>query len=270
MLVVIPALVQHRPVVELSISRLRVQLPGAKFMVICPSCDDYASLSDGTVSVFADDAFAPVSKGVLREALLPAKRHMVGWYYQQLLKYAAVNASQATRVLVLDADTVVLRSVMCEPGTFFTSKERNKAYLRHFRLLFGMDATLRASAIVNFMWFETQALRSMLAAIESAHGKKWWDAIVSIANSIGADVAFSEYETYANWYAARTGTHTEVPIDMFRRGDLLLRNQSDYTQVLGAVHAKGYDAVAFELNHRSSLLRRVATRAVLELGLRRW
>lgn len=270
MLVVIPALAQHRPVVELSISRLRVQLPDARFMVICPSCDDYVSLSDGTVSVLSDDVFAPVSKSVLRGALLPAKRHMVGWYYQQLLKYAAVNASKAARVLVLDADTVVLRNVMCQPGTFFTSKERNESYLHHYRHLFGMDATLRASAIVNFMWFETQALRSMLAAIEAAHGKKWWTAIVSIANSISADGEFSEYETYANWYAARTGTHTEVPVDMFRRGDLLLRKQGDYTRVLRAVQAKGYDAVAFELNHRRSLFRRVAMRAVLALGLRRW
>lgn len=270
MLIVIPAIAQHRPVVEISIARLKLRYPDAKFMVVCPSLDDFSNLSDCRVNVTSDESLAPVSKVELTRALAPSKRHLAGWYYQQLLKYAAVTASKSTRVLVLDADTVILDDITCKPGTFFTSKERNASYFEHFNQMFGINPILQGSAIVNFMWFESQALRTMLATIESEHKQDWWNVIISIANNIKTAGAFSEYETYANWYAAWAGKHIEIPISIFRRGDLLLRHRDDYLRVASSVEKKSYHAVAFELNHQNTLIRRIATRLAFHLGLRLW
>jgi hypothetical protein len=271
MLVVIPATAQHKPVVALSIKRLQQQLPSARFLVVCPDPARYADMVSDDIAVEPDSAYAPVSKPQLSGLLTPEKRHQAGWYFQQLLKYAIVVKSGARQVLVLDADTVMLRDARYEPGTFFTSRERNDGYFIHYQRLLGLSPRLKASAITNGMWFESEALSMMLGAIERQHGGiAWWRTIISIANGIPSTGAFSEYETYANWYAATFGSHREIPIHMFRRGDLLLSETSDHEAVIQRVEARGYDLVAFELHHHGNWWRRAATGMVLQLGLRVW
>lgn len=269
-LVAIPAVAPHRPVVELSLSRLRECLPDAQVLIVTPTPDAFNDLAGPGVRIEHDKRFAPITKQDMAQLLDPSKRHLPGWYYQQLLKYAIVASSDAVRTLILDADTVVLRDLRCEAGTFFTSRERNEGYFEHYRRFVGKDAPLKASAVTNFMWFDNAALRAMLSMTEARHGQPWWQSVIAIANGITADAAFSEYETYANWYAAEFGRFTEVPIDMFRRADLLLRNDGDHARVLEAIRSKRYDAAAFELHHRSSWARRVSIRAVFRLGLRAW
>lgn len=271
MLVVIPATSSHKPVVEVSITRLRRRFPQASFLVVCPSPEVFANLRSNNVDIAADDEFAPVTKPVLAAALSPAKRHLVGWYYQQFLKYAVVAKTREARVLVVDADTVLIRDIECGPNVFFTSKERHEVYFEHFRCLFGASAPFQASAITNFMWFDSDALRGMLSEIQELNNNKWWwEVIIDIANEISADGAFSEYETYANWFSLRHGHHIEVPIHMFRRGDLLIRSEADYSRVVDEVATKGYDAVAFELNHRSGFLRQLGAWMVLKLAIKLW
>lgn len=269
-LVAIPAVATHRPVVQLSLARLRDCLPDAQVLIVTPTPEAFDDLSGPATRVVHDRQFAPITKQDLVPLLNPSKRHLPGWYYQQLLKYAIVASSDAARTLILDADTVVLRDLNCEPGTFFTSRERNEGYFEHYRRFLGKAAPLQASAVTNFMWFDSAALRAMLSMAEERHGRPWWQSVIDIANGIQADAAFSEYETYANWYAAEFGRFTEVPIDMFRRADLLLRNDGDHARVLEAIRIKRYDAAAFELHHRSSWARRVTVRAVFGLGLRAW
>lgn len=269
-LVVIPATSNHKPVVEISIERLMRRFPQATFLVVCPSPDAFTNLRDNNVCIAADDEFAPVIRPILAAALSPAKTHLVGWYYQQFLKYAVVAKAREARVLVVDADTIVMRDIQHRPSAFFTSKERHEPYFEHFRRLFGETAPFKASAITNFMWFSPDTLREMLFEIQERHNNTWWKVIVDIANNISADGAFSEYETYANWFSLRNGHHTEVPITIFRRGDLLARSASDFARVVGEVEAKGYDAVAFELNHRGGVLRRLGGRMVLKLAIKLW
>lgn len=270
MLIVIPATSKHKPVVEVSIARLKYSFPEASFLIVCPSPDVFTNLIDGNVRIAADDEFALVNRTDLEAALSPSKRHLVGWYYQQFLKYAVVASAREARVMMLDADTVVMRDIQCAPNVFFTSKERHEVYFEHFRGLFNATAPFKASAITNFMWFDAEALREMLFEIAELHHNEWWKVIVDIANDISADGAFSEYETYANWFSLRHGPHTEVPIHIFRRGDLLIRSLSDYTRVIAVVEAKGYEAVAFELNHRGGFLRRLGVRLLLKFSIKHW
>lgn len=270
MLIVIPAILRHKPVVELAIARLKNRFPDASYLIVCPVPDEFISLNDTIVRIAADDEFSLVSRAELAAALTPTKRHLVSWYYQQLLKYAVVADTQESRVLVLDSDTVVMRDIRCGPNVFFTSKERHDKYFEHFRVLFRATAPFKASAITNFMWFNTNALREMLLEIEGIHYKKWWKAIIDIINNISQDSAFSEYETYANWFALRHGPHAEVPIHIFRRGDLLIRSETDYARVISEVEGKDFEMVAFEFNHRGGLLRKLGARIFLKFSIRRW
>jgi hypothetical protein len=270
MRIIIPATSIHRPVVELSIERLKRRYPLADILIITPAPDVFAEFKCDTVQIGADADYSPITKAELAATLFREKAHLAGWYFQQFLKYAAVAAAQDRRVLVLDADTVVLRDIECEPGTFFTSKARHRDYYEHFKILFGDLISFQASAITNFMWFDSDEVRRMLVEICERHSKSWWLAIISIANGIHAECAFSEYETYANWVSLRHGCHTEVPIHIFWRGDLLLRSRTDHYRVLREVEKRGYDAVAFEMQHRRGIIRQLGARFILNFSIRRW
>lgn len=270
MLIVIPATSRHKPVVEISIARLKNRFPEASFLIVCPSPDVFSNLSGSNVRIAADDEFALVKKAELEAVLSPSKRHLLGWYFQQFLKFAVIASARETSVLVLDADTVVLRDIQSQPNVFFTSKERHEVYFEHFQTLFHATAPFKASAITNFMWFNADALRAMLLEISEIHHNVWWKFIADIANDISANGAFSEYETYANWFALHHGSHTEIPIHLFRRGDLLIRSAADYPRMIAEAEAKGYDAVAFELNHRGGFLRKLSAWVLLGLAIKQW
>jgi Family of unknown function (DUF6492) len=270
MLIVIPATAQHKPVVEISVARLRKSSPNANILIVCPNPEVFLSLSDGNVRIASDDEFAVVNKTELKAILSTSKRHLVGWYYQQFLKYAIVASLSDSRVFILDADTVVLCDIEIGSVAFFTSKERHDDYFDHFQVLFNTTPPFKASAITNFMWFNTKALRSMLLEISERHQKVWWRVIIDIANDIAANGAFSEYETYANWFSRNHGSHTEIPIHVFRRGDLLLDSKKDYIRVIDKVEAKGYDAVAFELHHSTGFIRKLGAMLFLKLAIKRW
>jgi hypothetical protein len=270
MLIFIPAIANHRPVVEISISRLKRKYQNANFLIVCPLVEQFSDLGGENIQIAADAEYAPISKLELALILSPEKKHLVNWYYQQLLKYAVIAKSHERRILVIDADTVLIRDIDCVEYTFFTSKERNQGYFEHFFKLFGEVAPLKNSAIANFMWFSPSQLRIMLSEIQLKFQNSWWIALVDVANTIKIDTAFSEYETYANWCALGNGRHIETPIHIFRRGDLLINSESDYAKVVNEVESKGYDAVAFEMNHQNSFVRRVGARVVLMLAFRNW
>ena len=227
-------------------------------------------LADEQTRIAPDDEFSVLTKAEVAALLVPQKQEVAGWYYQQLLKYSIVARSKFDRVLILDADTVVLRDIETSDCEFFTSKERHRPYFDHFEALFGARPPLKSSAITNFMWFKPLALCEMLSEIEARHHKLWWTAIIDIANPIADRGAFSEYETYANWIALHHGPHLEIPIFTFRRGDLLLSRATDYLSVVEKTRNHGYCSVAFEENHSNGWMQRLLANAIIALSLKKW
>ena len=270
MLIIIPATAGHLATVEISVMRMKTQYPSARFLIVCPLFADFSHLKGDDVEIIEDEKFMPLTKQDLEKILSPEKKQCVSWYYQQILKYAVIARSFESRLLLIDADTILIRNVNCEKNVFFTERGRHDAYFSHFYMLFDETAKLNNSAITNFMWFEPKALREMLSEINMRHGKEWWKVIVDKANDIPVNGAFSEYETYANWISLRQGTHLEVPIHLFRRGDLLVNSKADYTRLIKEIESHGYDGVAFELHHRNGFFLKIGAWFALKLGLKLW
>lgn len=269
-LVVIPAIAAHLPIVEISLHRLKARYKQASFLIVSPSPDVFKHLANAHTRIAPDHEFSEVSKNDLARLLSADKAKRCGWYYQQLLKFAIVAKAPFDRVLILDADTIILREIDIAPNEFFTSKERHRPYFQHFKALFNVNPPFKSSAITNFMWFESKALREMLSEIEELHQQSWWMAIIHVANPIAHDGAFSEYETYANWYALRHGPHVEIPMNIFRRGDLLIHGKASLSDSIHAAQSAGYGAMAFELNHSKSVIHRLGALLTLSFRLRIW
>ena len=271
MQIIIPALLIHKPIMKISIRELTKQIPNAKFLIVTPNKKDFVSLKSFNIEIKEDKDFTSVSIACVKKKLSIKKTNLAKWYYQQFLKYSIVAASAEPQVLLIDADTIPINTIICPPNSFFTSKESSTNYRKHFRALFLVDAPLKKSSIVNFMWFQPNFLREMLKQIKVLHNKEWWDAIIDIDNSLKIDNhSFSEYETYANWFAVFKSQVREIPIHIFRRGDLLVDIFTDYKKIFTYVRAKGYSSIAFEHNHRSNFFYKVSVKVILFLGIKRW
>lgn len=270
MKVCIPAIADHLAIVRVSVAWLRKTMPDVGLTIVCPDPAQFAEFVPQGIAVAADADFAVIGKAALRAELAPDKQRVTGWYYQQLLKFAIVAAQPDDHVLILDADTVLLRDLRTSPPTFYTTREENAPYFEHYGRLMGASRTLTRSAVANFMVFAPASLRDMLADIERRHGAPWWKAIVDIANAIDSPTAFSEYETYANWMAAANPAQPVQPLRLFRRGDLLVSSPPDFDRVSAAAARRSYDAIAFEMQHRSDFRRRLQARLVMALGLAPW
>lgn len=270
MIVCIPATMGHRDIVKVSIDRLKVFMPDTSILIVCPEPGDYAAFTEPGVSVAADRDYSLIDKTGVHNLLAPSKRAAARWYYQQLLKFAVVSALEVEDVLVLDADTVLLKDLRLRPTPFYTTNEVNDPYFDHYHRLTGRQRTLSKSAVANFMFFEPATMRKMLIDIEERHSMEWWRAIITIANDIPSITAFSEYETYANWYSSANPAYLSPALRIFRRGDLLVKTANDFNRVCATAGRRGYEAIAFEMQHQSNLQRRIMARIVMTFGLSPW
>ena len=176
---------------------------------------------------------------------------------------------ETEKVLILDADTVLLFNPFDSPNTFYYTREQNLPYYAMVEQLFGYRPVLEYSCIANFMVFCPSSLSSLVEEIEYRHKKTWPYAIISILNSNPLDFNFSEYETYSNWLAINSPPVTLRQLRIFRRGDLLLKS-SNYLDVVRYLALKRYHCVAFEHTHSSSASKKIAARLISFFGLRAW
>jgi len=240
-------------------------------MLVTPDPASLSSLRDLQVDIAADSDYMTLSKAQVQDKLPQSKKRLAGWYYQQILKFDIVLKSRASHVLILDADTVLLKAIrMPAPDeiVFPRSSEFHEPYFRSFESLTGMQRSLKWSAIVNVMWFSRTSVADLVNHIERQRGLCWRQAILEVSARDNSDGSYSEYETYANWCAHHAKHVTQSPFRLFRRADLLLSRHRSVERIVVEAEQRRYDAIAFEQEHSNrTRLRRVAARALFSVGL---
>ena len=269
MLIVIPATKEHKSTVEISIKRLKLFYRNALIWIVCPNPLDFEDLRSKTVYIFPDEKFSIINKFQLKQLFTKNEKSLIGWYYQQILKYSIISSvKKDCKVLLLDADTILLDRFEPLKKGFFVSREPSKAYLDHYRMLLGFEPRLKKSPITNFMWFDPLLLNRMLKEIEKRHMCPWWQAIIQIIKM--HKYSFSEYLTYANWVSNSFNNPEEVLIKSFRRAELLNNFFKNSDQIIKAIKLKGYQTATFELNHNKNLTIKIFAFIILSLSIRFW
>lgn len=173
----------------------------------------------------------------------PNKIKRVGWYFKQIMNFYAafVIPGVSSNILILDADTVFLRStefvddqgvMLHAPGT-----EHYQAYFDHMqRFLPGLKKVLKEhSGISHHMLFQKPILEDLFSLVESHHNLKFWQAycrcvdIKEIALSGSAD-----YEIYFNFVLMRTKQIKLRPFkwaNITKRSDIKPHQEQGYTFV---------------------------------------
>ena len=132
-----------------------------------------------------------------------------GWYYQQILKMNYARMTTAANYLVWDADTIPLKSIPffdIEGRVYFTTAEEyHTPYFHTYEQLLGEKPPHTKSFISQHMVVNTAVMRNILRDIESIHQVGDWteELLHVLCNSPYSKNLFSEYETYANYFASR-------------------------------------------------------------------
>lgn len=201
--VVIACIDKDLPVLKCCIQAARIFIEDGidRIFVVAPESPGIrlVAQSQGCVFVNENDVFevkrADVScrvKGVDRS----------GWLFKQLLVLAADRLSSNGHILILDADTVLIRPhrfLAHDKVTFFVSDELHPPYFTAYRHLLRMPWRFPLSFVSHYMLFERRRLEELRAAIERENHCPWHEAISAIGRDTEEISFFSEYETYGNY-----------------------------------------------------------------------
>jgi hypothetical protein len=144
-----------------------------------------------------------------RSSNVPFFPKAFGWYYQQILKMNYARMTSAKNYLVWDADTIPLKSIPFFDSNgrvyFTTAEEYHAPYFHTYEQLLGEKPAHNNSFISQHMIVNTAVMRNILEHIESIHQvDDWTQALLQVlCKSPYSQNLFSEYETYANYFASR-------------------------------------------------------------------
>ncbi|HCU00804.1 TPA: hypothetical protein DIC20_03820 [Candidatus Dependentiae bacterium] len=143
----------------------------------------------------------------------PEKQARVGWYFKQILNFYAPFEipNISSNVLILDADTVLLRTVtfVDEEGNMLHAPgaEYHIPYFEHMqKFLPGLKRVFhKLSGISHHMLFQRAVLEDLFNLIESRHNCKFWQAYCRCVDI--KDIALAgaaDYEIYFNFVLQRS------------------------------------------------------------------
>ncbi len=200
--VLIPIIRKDLVTLPLAIAGLRQHLrhPLGQFILVSPPDAAIQDFCRQNGCVWRDENSAlPIRKSDIRFEVNRVDR--AGWLFQQLLKLAADQFSDAEHILLFDADTVLLQPQRFEHegrSLQLISDEYHWPYYNTYYKLFGTPPTDRFSFIAHHMLVNRQRLAELRAELERRHQRPWYQAILDQLDPHEAS-SLSEYETYGHW-----------------------------------------------------------------------
>ena len=163
------------------------------------------------------------------EEFINSPNSRIGWIFQQLLKLYAplVIPDISPNVLILDADTILLKSIRFQDAAgaslFNVGTEYHFPYFEHaLRLLPSFKKVFpRYSGICHHMLFQKEVLEDLFAEIKAMHAVEPWQALMRCIDveQIGGS-SFSEYEIYFNFIFSHTTKAKIRPLRWENVGDV--------------------------------------------------
>lgn len=142
----------------------------------------------------------------IKNTIAPYFPERSGWYLQQFLKMAFVNSQYCKgNYLIWDADTIILKDILfdSERTSFTLGKEKlNMDYANTYRSIFSEDFIFHSSMISQQIYVKKAVMKELIEEIESRTKLLFYFGILNNLKGSSPSL-FSEYETYANYYANR-------------------------------------------------------------------
>lgn len=204
----------------------------------------------------------PFSVEYYRQQLTEKYKHRSGWYYQQMIKlYCDTIPDIREYVLILDADTVIVR-----PFKLFDKDGKalfgyvdyfNEEYRKTGRKLnprFRFPLWDKYSMIDHHMIFHLPLLQDLKDRIRLVHKKPLWEALGDLLPKVTHESAFSEYELYANFVHQYYPDHMVLrPLEHINTGKLQEVNDAIERQHCDMISLHDYLRLAEEYDRVNEL-----------------
>ena len=208
--------------------------------------------SEKNVKILDENALVPeLNFGIVAECMEKkgaGKEDRVGWYFQQLLKFAFAKSQYAKEYyLTWDADTIPLTPISFFDGEtpLFTKKiEHHKPYFVTLNRILGFGKLVDFSFIAEHMIFKVPIVKEMLDAITvypTSEGNNWVEKIMFACHfAPGQGPYFSEFETFGNYCVKYHPSLYQVrQLNTFRSAGMIRGRH---------INEKLLDRLAFDLN----------------------
>ncbi len=244
--VVIPTHPKDLDLAEICIQCLRKNLrhPLEGIYVVSPPSDEARSFCErvgekGDVHYINEKESYPFTHDEVKAEFARFQaRTAPSWLFQQLLKLNCDAVTENEHVLILDADTMLLRPrIFFDGQTLFQdfSHENNPMYYMTHERLTGQRVRPLFSFVCHHMFAQRSILQALRARIEEQTGMGWWRAIIDAQrdehwpgkylNREGPFNYFSEYETYIHFALGRYEKVKKEYFFNFNAKDLELESQ---------------------------------------------
>lgn len=201
--VVIACVDKDLPILRMSIQSARMFIKDGvgRIYVVAPSSPGIQAIAQLEDCVFVNENdVLDLKRADVRCTIDGIDRS--GWIFKQILVLAADRISSREHMLILDADTVLIRPhqfLVHDKTTFFVSNELHAPYFDAYRRLLRMPWRFPLSFVSHYMLFERRRLERLRDDIERENGRPWHEAILATAEGSEHISFFSEYETYGNY-----------------------------------------------------------------------
>ena len=197
---------------RLAAPRILRHIASRRYQLIVPAreVELFRSLTPPDYEVVSEDGILEgLTLDSVRQRMPEAMRSRAGWYFQQLLKLAAllrIRCRGNEMLVIWDADTIPLRPLQFSDAEgrllYFTSDDDHPIYFEVIRRLLGLEKIVPFSFIAQCFPVRAAWLRGFVDFVERRHGCTWPEAILRTADF--NDVSgFSEYETLGTYLSHR-------------------------------------------------------------------
>jgi hypothetical protein len=200
--VVIPAAEGDSEVLPLAVAGLRRNLthPFGRIIVVAAVGGKVQRVATQLgCEVVDEDTVLPVSAADIDYRLGDTDRS--GWLFAQLIKLSPDLVSSEQKILILDADTVMIRpQTLSHRGRVvaLVSSEYHPPYFSAYEAVLGHRPASRLSFIAHHTVMDRQILCALRDRIEEHSGRVWWQAIID-ACDVSCLSCFADYELYGNF-----------------------------------------------------------------------
>lgn len=255
--VLIPVAKKDTSFVSNVVTYINRYLIGCENIYIVTNQDNFKRLhaltgKETNVILLDENALMPeLNFGIVAECMKKkgaGKEDRVGWYFQQLLKFAFAKSQYAKEYyLTWDADTIPLTPISFFDGEtpLFTKKiEHHKPYFVTLNRILGFGKLVDFSFIAEHMIFKVPIVKEMLDAIvayPTSEGNNWVEKIMFACHfAPGQGPYFSEFETFGNYCTKyHPSLYQTRQLNMFRSAGMIRGRH---------INEKLLNRLAFDLN----------------------
>ncbi len=178
-------------------ARRNVMHPICNVYVVAPANPNIMAQAENLGCLFIDESTVlPIQ---LRDIpYFPRGQDRRGWLFQQFLKLSCDEMCASNHILVIDADTLIVRpqTFLYKNYTIFNcSDELHLPYRKIYEKLIGEKVKGPFSFVSHCTLFEKSKLKHLKQHIETIHHKQWFEAIIDLIDK-NEGAGFAENETY--------------------------------------------------------------------------